>query len=73
MIKLHYALIGRGYKGFINIGRTMVQLEKPMRGIYIGKTNYVIGADEETCLAQIRHLVKKKYEGIKIIRVEELQ
>jgi len=73
MIKLTYVLMGKGTKNGIRLfNGQFIKTEEPIDAVYYGSQGYVIGNDEESCLAQIRPKLKRKYEGIRVLKTENL-
>jgi hypothetical protein len=73
MYKLEYVMIGKGKQSVLRIGRQYFKLDEPIDAIYHGSKGYVIGNDEESCLAQVRLKVKRKYEGFKVLSYNEVK
>ena len=74
MIRLTYVLMAKGKANGIRLlNGQFIKTEEPIDAVYYGSKGYVIGNDEESCLAQIRPKLKRKYEGIRILSIDSVE
>lgn len=73
MIKVTYALMSKGKANGIRlINEQVIKADEPIDAVYYSKPSYVIGSDEETCLAIIRLKLKNRYEGFRVLETKNL-
>jgi hypothetical protein len=75
MIKVTYSLMAKGKANGIRIfmNKQVIKAEEPIDAVYYGQPQYVIGSDEEACYAKIRPKLKNRYEGFRVLQIENLK